>query len=117
MSVRLPTQTPRGLARLALLKSRSTSKINEVESTSTWLVSGPAVSQDWIELYYNGTTPVDISGLKLLDNDNNNNTKYSIPAGIVLAAGAYLAITDAALTLLAIAAVWVTRSRNQSLAA
>lgn len=40
-------------------------KINEVESTSVWLVSGPAVSEDWIELYNNGTTPVDISGLKL----------------------------------------------------
>ena len=70
-------------------------KINEVESTSTWLVSGPAVNEDWIELYNNGATAVDISGLKLLDNDNKN-TKYSIPTGTILAPGAYLAITEAA---------------------
>ena len=71
-------------------------KINEVESTSVWLVSGPAVSEDWIELYNNGTTPVDISGLKL-QGKKSSIAKYSIPPGTVLAAGAYLAITDAAL--------------------
>lgn len=70
-------------------------KINEVESTSVWMVSGPAISEDWIELYNNGTTPVDISGLKLVDN-NNKIAKYSIPPGTVLAAGAYLAITEGA---------------------
>jgi LPXTG-motif cell wall-anchored protein len=58
-------------------------KINEVESNG-----GAPV--DWIELVNTGTTDVDVSGWILKDSDATH--ALPIPAGTILAAGAYLAV-------------------------
>ncbi|MFW6775855.1 lamin tail domain-containing protein [Nocardioides sp. CPCC 205120] len=56
-------------------------RINEVES------SDPAGGPDWIELVNTGSVPVDLSGLVVKD-DNDARTD-TIPAGTVLAPGAF----------------------------
>lgn len=55
--------------------------INEVES------NGDPVA-DWFELYNTGTTDADISGWKVLDNDDSH-TPLVFPAGTVLKPGAF----------------------------
>ncbi|RYJ02392.1 MAG: lamin tail domain-containing protein, partial [Actinomycetales bacterium] len=61
-------------------------KINEVES------NGDKVA-DWVELVNNGTTPVDVSGWKILDNDPDHVGKpVVVPAGTTIAAGGHYAI-------------------------
>ncbi len=66
--------------------------INEVESSG----GSPG---DWAELHNTGATAVDISGLKFLDNVDNDATHvYTIPAGTVIAAGGYFVLEEAALT-------------------
>lgn len=40
--------------------------------------------EDWIELYNTGSTPMDISGYYLSDSQNNN-MKWTIPAGTIIA--------------------------------
>jgi PKD repeat protein len=47
---------------------------------------------EFIELYNFGTEPIDISGWTLRDATKTG--KYTFPAGTVLAAGAYLTVTD-----------------------
>lgn len=64
----------------------STIKINEVES------NGDKVA-DWVELTNTGTTAVDISGWKILDNDAKHVTApVVVPAGTTIAPGAFYAI-------------------------
>lgn len=63
-------------------------KINEVESNG-------GTPGDWTELFNAGATPVDISGLQFVDNDNAR-TKYAIPAGTTIAAGGYYVLEEAA---------------------
>jgi hypothetical protein len=62
-------------------------KINEVKSTG----GSPA---DWVEIVNTGSSPANLSGLKLLDSDDSH-TRYSIPSGTTLAAGGLLVIEQA----------------------
>ena len=60
--------------------------INEVES------NGDKVA-DWVELTNTGSTPVDISGWKILDNDPAHvATPVVVPSGTTIAPGAFYAI-------------------------
>ncbi len=63
-------------------------KINEIESSG-------GTPGDWVELTNTGAAPVDISGFKFLDGDDTH-TKYSIPAGTIIAPGAYYLLEEAA---------------------
>ncbi len=61
-------------------------RINEVES------NGDKVA-DWVELTNTGTSAVDISGWKILDNDASHvATPVVVPAGTTIAPGAFYAI-------------------------
>jgi len=62
-------------------------RINEVESNG----GSPG---DWVELFNSGTGSVDISGWKFLDSDNTH-TPYAIPAGTLLAPGAFYVVEEA----------------------
>ncbi|WP_183093103.1 lamin tail domain-containing protein [Nocardioides stalactiti] len=59
-------------------------RINEIES------NGDPVG-DWVELVNNGTSAVDISGWRVVDNDVTH-TPISVPAGTTLAPGAFFSI-------------------------
>lgn len=61
--------------------------VNEVESNG-------GVPGDWVELYNDGTAPADLSGWKFKDNDDSH-AFFVIPAGTVLAPGAYLTLEEA----------------------
>lgn len=61
-------------------------KINEVESNG-------GTPGDWAELFNAGATPVDLSNWVFKDNDDTH--VYVIPAGTVLAPGAFLALEEA----------------------
>lgn len=63
-------------------------RINEVESDS-------GTPGDWVELYNQGASPVDLSGFAFRDNDDTHT--YLIPAGTTIAAGGYLVLEEAAL--------------------
>ncbi|MBM4130978.1 hypothetical protein FJ250_08110, partial [bacterium] len=65
--------------------------INEFHTTSL----GGGID-DWVELYNRGTQPVDIGGCYLSDN-RTNNQKYQIPAGTILAPGAWLSFDETTL--------------------
>ncbi len=64
-------------------------KFNEVESSG-------GTPGDWAELYNPGTTPADISGWVVRDNDDTHT--YTLPAGTVIPAGGYFVVEEAALT-------------------
>ena len=55
-------------------------KINEVESSG-------GLPDDWVELYNAGSAPIDLSGYIFKDNDDTHS--FAIPAGTVVAPGAY----------------------------
>jgi hypothetical protein len=60
--------------------------INEIES------NGDTVG-DWVELTNTGTSPVDVSGWKILDNEASHvTTPVVIPAGTTIAPGAFYSI-------------------------
>lgn len=61
--------------------------INEVESNG-------GTPGDWFELYNAGPSPADLSGWKMLDNDNAH-TAYVFPAQSVVPAGGYLVVEEA----------------------
>jgi hypothetical protein len=63
--------------------------INEVESSG-------GVPGDWIELVNAGTTTADVSGWRVLDNDNTH-TPYTLPIGTVIPVGGYLVVEEAQL--------------------
>jgi len=63
-------------------------KVNEVESSG-------GTPGDWIELYNAGGSPVDISNYIIKDNDDTRDTR--IPAGTMLAPGAFYVIEESAL--------------------
>ena len=50
--------------------------INELQASSDSLISNPFTGgyTDWFELYYAGTTEVDISGFYLTDDPDRNHT-------------------------------------------
>ncbi|GAA4560830.1 hypothetical protein GCM10023193_21950 [Planotetraspora kaengkrachanensis] len=58
-------------------------KINEVESNG-------GTPGDWVELVNTGTTPVDVSGWVVKDNDDSH--VFTVAAGTTMAAGAFLAL-------------------------
>lgn len=62
-------------------------RINEVESNG-------GVPGDWFELYNAGATSFDLSGFKMLDNDDTH-TPYVFPPGSIIAPGAYLVVEEA----------------------
>jgi len=64
-------------------------KVNEVESSG-------GTPGDWIELYNTGPGVVDISGWKVLDNDNTH-TASVIPSATVLNTGDYYVVEETAL--------------------
>src|SRR4051812_30520504 len=61
--------------------------INEVESNG-------GVPGDWIELYNPTGATVDVSGWKILDNDNAH-TPYVIPTGTSIVATGFLVVDEA----------------------
>jgi hypothetical protein len=64
--------------------------INElVASNATGTVDSLGDHDDWLELYNNNASPVDISGFYITDNPANVN-KWRFPAGTVLPAHGYL---------------------------
>ncbi len=63
-------------------------KVNEVESSG-------GTPGDWIELYNAGGSPVDISNFIIKDNDDTRDTR--IPAGTVLAPGAFYVVEESTL--------------------
>ncbi len=63
-------------------------RINEVESDG-------GTPGDWVELFNAGAAPVDISGFVFRDNDDTHG--YTIPAGTVVAPGAYYVLEEAAI--------------------
>lgn len=54
--------------------------INEIGATKSTVTDDFAEQEDWIELYNNTTSPVDLAGLYITDNLTNK-SKYKIPAG------------------------------------
>src|SRR5262245_26578485 len=62
-------------------------EINEVESSG-------GVPGDWVEIYNSGTSTVDLSGWKLLDNDDAH-TPYVIPSGTLIVAGGFVVLDEA----------------------
>jgi hypothetical protein len=62
-------------------------RINEVEPNG-------GMPGDWVELINVGISPVDVSGLRFLDNDITH-VFYVIPAGTVIPAGGYLVLEEA----------------------
>ncbi|MET0794553.1 MAG: lamin tail domain-containing protein [Polyangiaceae bacterium] len=62
-------------------------KINEVESNG-------GTPDDWVELYNAGSARIDISGYVFRDNDDSH--VYALPAGSVVAPGAYLVMDTGA---------------------
>ncbi len=63
-------------------------KLNEVESNG-------GVPDDWFELYNPGAIPWDISGWKMLDNDDTH-VPYVFPAGTVMAPGSFRVVDTGA---------------------
>ncbi|MFZ5891255.1 MAG: lamin tail domain-containing protein [Myxococcota bacterium] len=61
--------------------------INEIESSN-------GTPGDWVELYNPGTTNVDVSGWRFLDNDDTH-VAYVVPAGSVVAPGGYFLLEEA----------------------
>lgn len=61
--------------------------VNEVESNG-------GTPGDWVELYNAGTATADISGWKFKDNDDSH-AFYIVPAGTLLAPGAYFVLEEA----------------------
>jgi hypothetical protein len=64
-------------------------RINEVESSG----GSPG---DWIELRNNSAAPADVSGYRVLDNDDTH-TAYVIPSGTVIVPGGYVVVEEAQL--------------------
>src|SRR5262245_31908289 len=62
-------------------------RINEVESNG----GSPG---DWFELYNAGATSFDVSGFKMLDNDDTH-APYVFPAGSIIVPGGYLVVEEA----------------------
>lgn len=70
---------------------QSSIKLNEIYSR------GDAINPDWIEIYNNSNTQVDVSGYKIYDDGGKNGPKPKkvIPAGTVISAkGFYIIVTD-----------------------
>lgn len=56
--------------------------------------NGTASAPDWIEIYNNSVTPVDVSGYKIYDSgaESGSKPKKELPAGSVIAANSFLVI-------------------------
>jgi len=66
--------------------------INEImASNDSTVTDQDGEYDDWIELYNNGATAIDLSGYFLTD-DAGNFTKWSFPSGTTIEAGAYLIV-------------------------
>jgi hypothetical protein len=78
----------KGAANSCSTAATTSVKLNEVESDG-------GVPDDWFELFNAGTTAADISGWKMLDNDDTH-TPYVFPAGTVMAPGAFLVVDTGA---------------------
>ena len=63
--------------------------VNDVESSG-------GVPGDWIELYNPGSSPADVSGWRVLDDDDTH-TPYVIATGTVIPVGGYLVVEEAQL--------------------
>lgn len=67
------------------------SEINVVFSEVFYDTPGTDSVEEWIELYNNGSTSVDISGWTITDN-NDLGATYTFPQGTSIAAGGYLTV-------------------------
>ncbi|KQZ85364.1 hypothetical protein ASD56_03190 [Microbacterium sp. Root166] len=76
----------KGAANVCTLDAADAVVINEIESDA-------GTPGDWVELINTAKVTVDLSGLRVLDNDDTH--VYSIPAGTALAGGARLVIEGA----------------------
>jgi hypothetical protein len=66
-------------------------RLNEVLARNDSAVNHSGTFPDVIELFNEGVTTVDLSGLRLTDDASSPN-KFTFPAGTTLAAGAYLTV-------------------------
>ena len=81
------TSVTKGTANDCSVPAVTTVHINEVESNG-------GVPGDWVELVNTGASAADISGWRVLDNDDTH-VPYVLPANTVIAAGGYLVVEDA----------------------
>jgi hypothetical protein len=67
--------------------------INEFQPSNIATIADPEYHaySDWIELYNNGTTDVNLSDYYLTDNSNDT-TQWKFPAGTIITAGSYLLV-------------------------
>lgn len=75
-----------------IMASNSSIVINEVMASNTSSIADEAGQfDDWIELYNTSSSSVDISNYYISD-DSMNYTKFTIPAGTIMAPNSYLII-------------------------
>ncbi len=72
-----------------LRQAPATVRINEVESNG-------GVPGDWVELYNAAPQPLDLTGWRILDNDDQH-VALPLPAGSVIPAGGYLVVEETTL--------------------
>ncbi|HYE30176.1 MAG TPA: lamin tail domain-containing protein [Methylomirabilota bacterium] len=68
--------------------------INEWMAANTSVFADPADGQyeDWFELHNAGSSPADLSGYQLSDSTAANAGRWTIPQGVIIAAGGYLVV-------------------------
>jgi hypothetical protein len=76
---------------LATMAGSSQVLINEYSCANKTIADNFGTTSDWVELYNAGSTTANIAGYYLSDNAINT-TKWQVPAGTTIAAGAYLRI-------------------------
>lgn len=93
---------PDGTGEFATMRTATKGAPNDAESAETPAIvvneveSSGGVPGDWIELYNAGTTPVDLSGFRVIDNDPLH-VAATIPDGTVIAPGGFYVVEAALL--------------------
>jgi len=66
--------------------------LNELQASNSSTIADPDIGEysDWLELYNDGSSPVNLSGWRL--SDSGDNTEWSIPNGTILQADSFLLI-------------------------
>ena len=66
--------------------------LNELQASNSSTIADPDNGEysDWLEIFNDGTSPVNLSGWRL--SDSGDNTEWSIPSGTILPADSFLLI-------------------------
>ena len=84
-----------GLTDLALSADNQTVitlVINELMASNSSIIQDPQGQyDDWIEIYNDDSSPIDVSGMYLTD-DLDNPTKWQFPASTTIPAGGYILV-------------------------